>query len=95
MMLKSLEMELEDDMKVPPLCYEKSFLRKIPSIIMEAHESMVSLKNEETTMKPDSNLFLMHTSNDHMQQQQSPSVHSFNPNPSQEKHQSKQNQSQQ
>jgi hypothetical protein len=60
MMLKSLEMELEDDMKVPSLCYEKSFLRKIPSIIMEAHESIVSLKNEESSMKPDTNLLLMH-----------------------------------
>lgn len=38
-------------MLVPMFRYEKSFLRKIPSIIPEAHESIISLKNEESPAK--------------------------------------------
>lgn len=43
---------LPDDGLVPvTLQYEKSFLRKIPSIILEAHESIISQKNEEAPTK--------------------------------------------
>lgn len=38
-------------MRVPKLQYEKSFLRRIPSIIPEAHESIISMKNEESPAK--------------------------------------------
>lgn len=38
---------LGDDVMIPELRYEKSFLRKIPSVIMEAHESIISQKNDE------------------------------------------------
>merc|ERR1719230_1520523 len=38
-------------MRVPKLQYEKSFLRRIPSIIPEAHESIISLRNEESPAK--------------------------------------------
>ena len=38
-------------MRVPKLLYEKSFLRRIPSIIPEAHESIISMKNEESPTK--------------------------------------------
>lgn len=38
-------------MRVPKLLYEKSFLRRIPSIIPEAHESIISMKNEESPAK--------------------------------------------
>lgn len=41
----------EDEMVIPSLRYEKSFLRKIPSIILEAHESIISLKNDEAPPK--------------------------------------------
>ena len=42
---------LEDVVAPVTLQYEKSFLRKIPSIILEAHESIISQKNEEAPAK--------------------------------------------
>ena len=38
---------LDEDAVAPALKYEKSFLRRIPSIILEAHESIISQKNDE------------------------------------------------
>lgn len=42
---------LDGNVRVPTLHYEKSFLRRIPSIIPEAHESIISLRGEESPAK--------------------------------------------
>ena len=65
MMQSCAPFELEDDLMdvvPPPVAYEKSFLRKIPSIVMEAHESTVSIpnnKDEINMSSPDANLLLV------------------------------------
>lgn len=38
---------LDEDAMTPAMQYQKSFLKRIPSVILEAHESIISQKNDE------------------------------------------------
>ena len=47
-LFKSIDFDNDPDViNTPGLQYNKSFLQRIPSIIPEAHESIISLKNDE------------------------------------------------
>lgn len=48
-LFKSIDFVNDPDIiNTPGIQYNKSFLQRIPSIIPEAHESIISLKNDES-----------------------------------------------